>query len=292
MSNLKITLAMMVGAYALAKAKEAAQEKYPTGWSEVSVRMDSIRQTLAPFKDVKILEPFTFIAPVFSEPQRKTKANIHVSSIAGFVEKKYNCCLSISDPHYLLYNIAKKTFENYIIKMGFKMSIVPSKDGNWFVIEGAGKYKNILWLASRYASTTEGHDGWYYHLESVYQINQDKPNSSLTIENVRLMLYPPNGGIYKIIPQIYKLQDEDIHTWISRYEPGSTKEFYGKGYSTYKASWTNYIRNLKPYNIFLYGKPGCGKTSLLKSWFYEENVRVIRVEAADLVDNIRAAFAI
>ena len=290
MSTIKNTIALVVGAMAISKAKEVIKENRPDLWASASIRMSSLSDTLKPFYEFKLNEPFSIIKPIFSEPEKNKNGYVKTSTVDAYVESQFDAVLIICDKNELKWKLARHTFEDFIIPMRFEKIEIPSPEGNLFTFHGSGEYEELIWLASRYQSSSDL-DGWYYYLECVFQKSEISKEYA-TLENMRKALYPADGAVFHIEPTTYVEDGVEFNTWSVTPEPHANRHFEGGDYYLYKSKWTNYVRKNKPYNIMLYGRPGCGKTTLLKSWFYDEKIRVIKMEAKALVDNMEQAMAV
>lgn len=91
----------------------------------------------------------------------------------------------------------------------------------------------------------------------------------------------------------YTHDGQGYAAWCAEDEAHKLYTYIGEE-SAYKARWTRMLRERRPYNVMIYGPPGCGKTTLMRAWFEEEGVRVAEINAADLVlarDRIHQVFA-
>lgn len=81
-------------------------------------------------------------------------------------------------------------------------------------------------------------------------------------------------------------------SWLLDDKPHAPTSYIGAE-SAYKARWTRLLRERRPYNVMVYGPPGCGKTTLMRSWFEEEGLCVAEIHASDLAtasDRIHEVF--
>lgn len=71
-------------------------------------------------------------------------------------------------------------------------------------------------------------------------------------------------------------------SWLLDDKPHTPTTYIGVE-SAYKARWTRVLKERRAYNVMIYGPPGCGKTTLMRSWFEEEGLCVAEIHASDLV---------
>jgi hypothetical protein len=101
--------------------------------------------------------------------------------------------------------------------------------------------------------------------------------SVLTSGEVHELAWPASRGL-----AMHTLADDAAgQAWAHRLEVHEPATYLGAEL-VHRARWTRHVQARRPFNVMLFGPPGCGKTTLLRQWFAEENLRVIEVHASDL----------
>lgn len=102
--------------------------------------------------------------------------------------------------------------------------------------------------------------------------------SILTGSEVHELAWPASKGLAK-----YALTSHDTScAWAHTLEVHEPATYFGAEL-VHRARWTRHVRECRPFNVMLFGPPGCGKTTLLRQWFAEENLRVVELHATDLL---------
>lgn len=102
--------------------------------------------------------------------------------------------------------------------------------------------------------------------------------SVFTGEEIHELAWPASQGL-----AMYALTDGAAGpAWGHKLEAHEPATYLGAEL-VHRARWTRHVRARRPFNVMLFGPPGCGKTTLLRQWFAEENLRVIELHASDLI---------
>lgn len=287
MNKIVTGIATVAGAIALSKAKDYLDEEYPEQWARVSNKLNGWQASLLPYARVNVTAPFTIVDALLSDATTNrrsgtTKQKQVWEIMADSVCSTHNCKKLDLDTDKLCYRLACDNLSDHIMNLGFPMSKIDGPGGNFFIVDGQGEYSTFMWMVSRWrAEQPDGSNSWcYYYEESFFKDRTAKK----TMENMRKLLWHPRGSLYelRLIEDKSPPPSPGKVFWKQKM-PHADKKHEGTEYQTHKAMWSNQIARHRPYNVMLYGKPGCGKSSLLRSWFYENDLRVFTIKAHDLV---------
>lgn len=288
MNKIVLGLASMAGAYGIHKLKQHITDTNPELAKQLQQKMYHFEKTLDVYKDVDLQKPFTLIKPLVEMPKPKGEVYTSNQVLYSMVSKQYNCKLLNNDPNSIFHRLTRRNFDE-IFRDKIGKDWVPDRleygSDNVYILQGQGDMSDVFWLLEKYLihETTDYPDGIFWYVDSVFVKNNNL--RWVKRETIQKIIYPPDGCVYDLTPDfVIDAELSMLRGWTTHLIKHSPVDFIGDEFHIQKARFTNYKNRCKPYNAMFYGKPGCGKTTMMRSWFYEEKVNVLQLSAECLYE--------